>query len=103
MLLAVNCWVLDSSNALLQDMYVITGANICFGMQSIQLKPHMSSMGEGHTELSPQLMLIHLTSATSQSSNVQDHMWEENSHVKVCNAIVCISFATAQLIIRFMF
>lgn len=84
-------------------MYVITGANICFGIQSIQLKPHIGSMWEGHTELSPQQMLIHLTSATSQNSNVQDHMWEDNSHVKFCNAVVCISCATAELIIRFMF
>ena len=58
-------------------MNVVTGANIHFGMQSIQLKPHMWSMGKEHIELSPQLMLIHLTSKVSPSSNELDEVGRE--------------------------
>ncbi|KAK7861158.1 hypothetical protein CFP56_024294 [Quercus suber] len=50
----------------------ITGAYIHFGMQFIQLKSDIWSMGKEHIELCPQLMLIHMTSNASLRPNEQD-------------------------------
>jgi arginine decarboxylase-like protein len=52
------------------EIHAVTGANICFGMQSTPLMPQMRWLRKEHTKLSLQLMLIHMISPTSHSSNM---------------------------------
>ena len=59
---------------------MVTGAYIHFGMQFIQLKSDIWSMGEERIELCPQLMLIHMTSNASLRANEQDDVGREFSN-----------------------